>query len=130
MGGHQNETYSHSRWGGRSNTSSPVRNNKQEDIKIEKIFLFVSFNNKDDAKNMGAEWCKNEKKWFTYSDNIELIKKYGKEIKKIYIDVPFKYKNIAKSNGAMWDINNKKWYIENKEKSELILNYIKDYDEM
>ncbi len=40
-----------------------------------KIYLNVSYNEKNDAKNLGAKWDKNKKKWFIFNDN-----KYKSEI--------------------------------------------------
>jgi len=39
-----------------------------------KIFLDVSFNEKDKAKSLGAKWDSVEKKWYTYADNPLLMK--------------------------------------------------------
>lgn len=44
----------------------------------EKIFLFVPFEEKDEAKKLGAKWDKEEKKWFIYKDNnnVDLFSKW------------------------------------------------------
>jgi hypothetical protein len=36
---------------------------------MEKTYLAVPFDNKDDAKKLGAKWDRDNKKWFTYDDN-------------------------------------------------------------
>ena len=44
-----------------------------------KIYLNVPFNEKNDAKNLGAKWDKNKKKWFIFNDDknkTEIIEKW------------------------------------------------------
>jgi ribonuclease HI len=53
--------------------------NKKE-TKDNKIYLNVSYNDKDDAKFLGARWDINKKKWYTLDNNKNkeiLFKKYG-----------------------------------------------------
>lgn len=98
-----------------------------------KIYLNISFNDKDKAKSLGAKWDMHEKKWyynkqFTSDDNIEELNKLSentvnidktttkvidtgiKDSDKIYIKVSFANKEIAKKNGARWDASIKSWY--------------------
>jgi len=38
----------------------------------EKVYLRVTFNRKDEAKNLGAEWDSAVKKWFCFSSSPDL----------------------------------------------------------
>lgn len=93
---------------------------KKDDVVI---LDWVSFHNKDSAKELGALWDKSKKKWYIKANHpnlskiIELqnIKAETKENdtkkeSKVYINVPFAKKNIAKANGARWDPSVKSWY--------------------
>lgn len=54
-------------------------NNLKIDTKINKIYLNVSYQEKDNAKEKGAKWDATKKKWYIYENNKnkeELIKKY------------------------------------------------------
>ena len=117
--GSHNTPYVHSRWGGRSKSrsNSPVNNLDNINIKqSNKIYLFVNYYDKDDAKILGAKWDKDVKKWYTNSNNKDLIKKYGQIKLKTFLNIPFKDKEDAKKLGAKWNNNNKQWYAPNNEK--------------
>ena len=94
------------------------------DDKPEKIYLDISFNKKDKAKELGARWDTNAKKWY-YMYNLDeenkiqlkmletmeekVLHKASNEDKH-YINIAFKDKNIAKKLGAKWDVAQKSWY--------------------
>jgi len=109
-----------------------------EKCPYEKTFITISYNNKDEAKKLGAKWDLNKKSWY-YDDKISeenkeriiLLEKNKVnesviDIKKNYINIPFSKKNLAKTYGARWDLNKKSWYyddntsIENKNKLNLL----------
>ena len=50
--------------------------NNDDDI-IEKIYLYITCNEKDNAKKYGAKWDYDNKCWYTLSNNDYLINKYG-----------------------------------------------------
>jgi len=53
---------------------------KKEKEEKERVYLNVSYDNKDDAKSMGARWNPEKKKWYAPNDKPyykELIKKYS-----------------------------------------------------
>lgn len=78
---------------------------------IKKIVLNIPFDSKDTAKELGAKWDKDIKKWFyegTDSTIIEQLKKL--EVKQHYLNILFADKNKAKDLGAKWDANVKKWF--------------------
>jgi len=95
-------------------------NSTEKEIKpeeVEKTILNVHYKMKNQAKELGAKWDKDLKKWYVQKNNInydELINKFNnveviKENKiikedEIYkIDVPYNYKNIAKSMGVKYN---------------------------
>lgn len=90
---------------------------------------WVSFNNKDKAKELGAKWNVNKKFWYVDSSiseevmeklvelkqqplNVETKPKSStsENAKKMYIKVDFSKKNQAKALGARWDATVKSWY--------------------
>jgi hypothetical protein len=112
-----------------------------DDDDEDKIYLEVPFCEKEEAKNLGAMWDVEFKKWYIFNGDInkELIlqkwktwqkncveNKYifpgrllDKKIietitHKVYLEVPFCEKEDAKKLGAMWDSEFKKWYIFNE----------------
>ena len=129
-------------------TSQPLKPYVSEEDR-NKIFLFVPYHYKDQAKAEGAKWDEINKKWYVENDKPErynLIKKWVKEnfeeiptltsekiyklkdeyLKKIYLWVPFTYKDQAKNEGVKWCAKNKQWYIlENHPNKDYL---IKEYD--
>jgi hypothetical protein len=54
---------------------------KKEKESSNKIYLNVSYAQKDEAKSKGARWDANKKKWYTFDNNPnknELVEKYSK----------------------------------------------------
>lgn len=99
------------------------------DDKPQKIYLDISFANKDNAKEYGAKWDKSAKKWYYMTDDDEdnkaklhklegqtlpIIAKasvsLSQDIQKHYIKIAFANKNQAKKLGARWDATVKSWY--------------------
>ena len=82
---------------------------------VKRISLSIPFDSKDKAKELGAKWDKDIKKWYydgTDNSVIEELKKL--EVKEHYLNIPFANKDKAKSLGAKWDANVKKWfYVDN-----------------
>jgi hypothetical protein len=93
-----------------------------------KRYLYVSFSEKDTAKEKGAMWDKNKKFWYVKPDNLYAIELWGGPQKtqndqqqsfekrrygfntNVYICVPFDKKALAKAMGARWDAGRKSWY--------------------
>jgi len=87
---------------------------------------WVSFNNKDKAKELGAKWNVSKKFWYIDSSvseevieqlnalkntpDVETKKKPSDDAKKNYIKVDYSKKNQAKGLGARWDATVKSWY--------------------
>lgn len=94
--------------------------NKPSIIRLD----WVSFHNKDEAKQYGAKWDINKKFWYIEEDNKnieklnELMKKGSvipsenkkSDEKKHYIKVSYAKKGEAKAFGAKWDPVVKSWY--------------------
>lgn len=93
---------------------------KKEETKLE----WVSFDNKDQAKELGAKWNIKEKYWYA-DDNVsdENMKKLlemkndvkpivakAESVAKKYLKISYAKKDKAKSLGARWDSNVKSWY--------------------
>ena len=99
----------------------------------EKVFINITYNNKEEAKKLGAKWDLNKKSWY-YDDKIteenkyklNLLEKNNKvanviNINKNYIDISYSKKNLAKSYGAKWDSVVKKWfYLDTLEEENII----------
>lgn len=99
----------------------------------EKVFINISYNNKEEAKKLGAKWDLNKKSWY-YDNNISeenkekinLLEKNNKvenliNVNKNYIDISYSKKNLAKSYGAKWDSVVKKWFYLDSLKEENII---------
>lgn len=109
--------------------SSPT--SKPDITKLE----WVSFNNKDKAKELGAKWNVSKKFWYIDASVPDEVmkgllalkntpsveskpKSSSDEAKKIYIKVDFSKKNQAKALGARWDATVKSWYYVDSDISE------------
>ena len=78
---------------------------------MSKIYLTVNFDQKEEAKLLGAKWDQSKKRWFVTDNNKEAIAKFGKRQKKFFLHVPFEKKEEAKTKGAQWDVKKKQWYV-------------------
>lgn len=81
-------------------------------------YLFVPFDDKDEAKRLGARFDGQKKCWYVPAGtDLSAFSKWMpssgavKSVKKLYLNVPFDDKDKAKSLGARWDGEKKKWYI-------------------
>jgi len=105
-----------------ANLAIGIIDKKDTDIRVE-----INFNDKDEAKKLGAKWNVDKKYWY-YTTNIseenkekleELAKKKydtvsvskpASDVHKKYVKVPFSKKDMAKKLGAKWDVAVKSWY--------------------
>ena len=88
---------------------------------MNKNYINVKFDFKDDVKKLGAKWDMSCKKWY-YEDNIsesnkiairEIEKKSESDVEvhtKVYVKVPFCKKKDAQNLGCRWDSEKKSWY--------------------
>jgi antirestriction protein ArdC/phage/plasmid primase-like uncharacterized protein len=96
------------------------------------IPLKVPFEEKDEAKALGARYQRNAKCWFIQkTDNQDVFKKWlpkdhSKNVDKqniemsdrLYLYVPYSEREDAKTTGAKWDGKFKSWYCNKSEKKQ------------
>ena len=108
----------------RSNSDSldfTLISNIKETPVVNKNYINIKFDFKDDVKKLGAKWDMSCKKWY-YEDNIsesnkiailEIEKKSESDVEvhtKVYVKVPFCKKKDAQNLGCRWDSEKKSWY--------------------
>ena len=78
---------------------------------LKKTLLSIPFEVKDKAKELGAKWDSEIKRWYYEGNDLSIIEQLQKlEVKENYINISFANKDKAKSLGAKWDGVVKKWY--------------------
>lgn len=78
---------------------------------LKKTMLSIPFEVKDKAKELGAKWDNEVKRWYYEGNDISIITQLQKlEVKENYINISFANKDKAKSLGAKWNGVIKKWY--------------------
>lgn len=75
---------------------------------VEKTFLDVPFESKDEVKALGARWDVEAKKWFVPAGVNPSV---FQDFLKVYISVPINEKKDAKVLGAKWDKEKSKWFV-------------------
>jgi hypothetical protein len=71
-------------------------------------YLFVPFEEKEEAKSLGARWDMEKKVWYVpLGDDTKQFKKWTK----VYLNVPKTEKDEAKQLGALWDKDVQKWFV-------------------
>ena len=106
------------RWGVKKPIKNIIENNK---LVNKKIYLsYVFFQDKDDAKKLGAKWDNDKKSWYAFENQIDLINKYGR-----YIEKNKNYKIILKILRKLLNI-----YVKNNKSNQdnNDFSYIQDYD--
>ncbi len=87
----------------------------------KQLKLSVSYDDKDEAKALGAKWSKQEQSWYVLEGtDLQPFYKWLPKEKKVelimasrdYLDVPREEKDEAKALGAKWDKYQKAWYVE------------------
>lgn len=98
----------------------------------ERVYLAVPYQEKDEAKSLGARWDSARKSWYAPLKQNALITRWPLNMTPIthligedpnfsgytlreYLDVPFADSQLAKKCGALWDPVLKKWYAPNHE---------------
>jgi hypothetical protein len=70
-------------------------------------YLIVPFDEKEEAKSLGARWDQEKKKWYVpVGKDIGPFRKWTK----VFLTVPFAEKDEVKQLGGLWDIDAQKWY--------------------
>jgi len=105
-------------------------------------YIDVPYKEKNEAKELGAKWSKEEKSWYI-PPNVpaEQFSKWEKETSstlpaeekrpsdnqvkedKLYLAVPFSEKEIAKSAGAKWDKSAKSWFADESSDMSVLQKY-------
>ena len=73
---------------------------------MNKINLYVVYEDKDLAKRDGAFFNPDLKTWQCEENNERCIKKY----KRVYFNADYDQRDYIKALGAKWDSDEKKWY--------------------
>jgi hypothetical protein len=76
-----------------------------------KVYLEVPFNDKELVKEMGAKWCKTNKKWFISKKRSEDFLKWITSNQKYYLKIPFEFVEDVKKRGGKFDKSKKCWYL-------------------
>jgi hypothetical protein len=85
-----------------------------------RVYLGVSFDEKDEAKTDGAYWDSDSKRWYIPENSQNealLLQKYPAK-ERIYVDVSYDDRLKVKSLGGYWDGDVKKWFISDNCKNE------------
>ncbi|HEK2843881.1 TPA: DUF1738 domain-containing protein [Proteus mirabilis] len=100
-----------------------ITNDNEEKKEKNNTLIDVPYNEKNEAKALGAKWDRNQQSWYIppgvenegFDKWIKTTKPENTEdqvnSKKQYLAVPYEEKNAAKAAGAMWDKNVKSWYV-------------------
>lgn len=84
------------------------------------MYLDVPYEEKDDAKCLGAKWDNSKRKWY-FNGSINEFHKFYKwmdlksafpHTNRFYFDVQMSDIDIVKEHGAKWDSKMKSWYYE------------------
>ena len=73
---------------------------------MNKINLYVVYEDKDLAKRDGAFFNPDLKTWQCEENNKKCFEKY----RRIYLDIDYDKKEYVKTLGGKWDSDEKKWY--------------------
>lgn len=110
--------------------TQPIKQPEQEEKQTEQapkkewkemIKLSVSYDDKDEAKKLGAKWSGKQETWYVLEGtDLQPFYKWLPKEKKVelimasrdYLDVPREEKDEAKALGAKWDKYQKAWYVE------------------
>ena len=80
---------------------------------MNKVLLFVPYEEKEEAKVLDAFYNVDMKAWFCDDDKKICIERWGIR----FVDVPYDKKDEYKKLGCKWDVTNKKWYTYNSNKN-------------
>lgn len=96
---------------------------RQDQEKSGRLYINVPFNEKNEAKVLGAKWDKAEKSWFVpggvdstpfakWKTSAQAGQQVGQKAEpaRQYLAVPYEQRATAKAAGALWDKQAKSWY--------------------
>ena len=80
-------------------------------VATERTDLSCPYEEKDQAKALGARWDNDNKKWYVPAGvDLDHFKRWMPE-RRHYLDVPFEEKDDAKALGARWEPKLSRWYV-------------------
>lgn len=85
-------------------SSSPSNSGMRKKSQI-KYYLKVAYQEKDEAKKLGAHFDGAKKLWYITDADPMLFERWG-----VYLNVPYEQKDAAKQLGAKWDKKQRRWY--------------------
>ncbi len=79
----------------------------------ERTYLDCPFHEKDEAKQLGARWDHDKRKWYVEALDPSRREVFSKwlHVSHTYLNVPFAEKDEAKELGARWDRDARRWYV-------------------
>lgn len=91
-------------------------------------YIYVPYKIRAEARQLGAVWDSDRKRWQTHVQNKDLQKLFKlcyQHTDRTYLEVLYDDKDYAKMLGAKFDGNNKTWYVvkdsENTEKYDKLI---------
>lgn len=108
--------------------------NKPSKVSKDAILTYINvpFDDKDEAKTLGARFDMNKKCWYVpVGGDISKFSKWMNgtknvtSIRKVWLDVPFDDKDEAKKAGARWDKDKKSWYVFSNQMCDELKKWVK-----
>lgn len=98
---------------------------------MSRIDIYVPWNEKDEAKQLGAHWDPTTKVWYIPegANPTALLNRWNAIKGRLYIRVPWEDKDVIKRLGGRWDYKKKTWYIPDDVDPSPILNLWPAVDE-
>jgi phage/plasmid primase-like uncharacterized protein len=92
----------------------------------ERIYIKVPYREKEEAKDAGAKWDRQQQSWFipqgvdpslfakwlTPEGHQSVVTQDGTSETRQYLAVPYGEREVAKAAGALWDKQAKSWYVD------------------
>jgi len=91
-----------------------------ESSQQKRIYINVPYQEKEEAKGLGARWDRQERSWFippgiNKASFAKWSKSEGMQTHRVeqrqYLSVPYGERSVAKAAGARWDKAAKSWYV-------------------
>ena len=92
-----------------------------------KIYLDISFKEKDKVKKLGAKFDSESKRWFICKKQSKIFSQWIENNKRIYLDIPFEFVEDVKKIGGRKDKDLNLWYINkyNEDFEDFVVNFDK-----
>lgn len=76
------------------------------DGRLERLWLEVPFEEKNEAKRIGGRWDNDERRWYAPLPIPELLERY----ERVYLAQPREENRAVKASGGRWDLDRQMWY--------------------